>query len=218
VSALYLADHLADLRLEAARRSLGRPLRVLELGAGAGLPSVLLAKTYDWARVTVSDFPDAELVRTLEENVRANGVEERCRAVGYAWGADVSILWPQTSSPEQEGVDEGFDIVLAADTVWNPDLHGIFVETLSRTLRKTKEARVVLVAGLHTGRWTLRAFLERTKMEGLEVRKLEERSVQGDLRREWAVERELEDEAERRNWVVWIEVGRTQEHSNGTSS
>jgi nicotinamide N-methyltransferase len=168
--------------------------------------------------VTVSDFPDAELIRTLDENVRANGVEERCRAVGYAWGADVSILWPQTSSPEQEGVDEGFDIVLAADTLWNPDLHGIFVETLSRTLRKTKEARVVLVAGLHTGRWTLRAFLERTKMEGLEVRKLEERSVQGDLRREWVVERELEDEAERRNWVVWIEVGRTQEHSNGTSS
>lgn len=54
-------------------------VRILELGAGAGLPSILLAKLLRRsniskrdAEVVVSDYPDAELIKTLSDNVDRN--------------------------------------------------------------------------------------------------------------------------------------------------
>jgi len=44
-------------------------LRLIELGAGSGLPSILIAKCYPRITVIASDFPDAKLIHTLRENV-----------------------------------------------------------------------------------------------------------------------------------------------------
>ena len=88
-SSLYIADHVADLQLDkyvALTKQESRPLRVLELGAGAGLPSILLAKLYLYVLVTCSDYPDPELIHTLSENAVRNDVKDRCRVVPYAWG------------------------------------------------------------------------------------------------------------------------------------
>lgn len=59
---------------------------VLELGAGVGLPGLLLAKL--GASVVVSDRDDAAK-RLLEENIKQNGLESACTAVVYEWGKDV---------------------------------------------------------------------------------------------------------------------------------
>src|SRR5882762_8566785 len=89
VASLYLADHLADLCLDSyTASSPGKNIRVLELGAGAGLPSILIAKTYHAVKMTASDFPDDDLIRTLSDNIRNNGVSDRCRVIPYAWGSD----------------------------------------------------------------------------------------------------------------------------------
>ncbi|KAI9062545.1 hypothetical protein FKP32DRAFT_1604052 [Trametes sanguinea] len=200
-SSIYIADHLSDLALDRHienARSAGRLLTLLELGAGAGLPSIVIAKTYKDVSVTTSDYPDESLISTLSENVKRNKVTDRCRVVPYNWGTDASQLLSQTSN--------GFDIVLAADTLWNLDLHAIFVDTLQRTLRRSPDARVYIVAGLHTGRYVINSFLRRVQDARFVPERLVERSVSGSSSdRPWSVDHaDEEDEQERRRWVVWM--------------
>lgn len=171
---------------------------MLELGAGAGLPGILIAKTHPSVQVTVSDYPDETLIRTLSDNVERNGVSDRCRVVPYAWGSDIAVL-------NREIGDKGFDVVLAADTLWNRDLHLLFIDTLCKVSKKTANARIHLIAGLHTGRYTLQAFMDAVQNAGLDIRSIVERKIGDTEQREWCVTRaEWEDERERRQWVIWM--------------
>ncbi|GJE98087.1 hypothetical protein PsYK624_143090 [Phanerochaete sordida] len=209
-AALFAAAHPEHLALEQhialARQSGGAPVRVLELGAGAGLPSIVLAKTYTQdVHVTASDYPDAALVRALRENVARNGVAERCAVVPHAWGADAAPLLAGTA--RNGGADAGFDVVLAADTLWNPEAHALFLGTLRAVLRRTRGARVHLVAGLHTGRYTLQAFVRMLREYGFVLEEAVEWEVGGAGTRAWDVARaEGEEEKERRRWVVCMRV------------
>ncbi|RDX49181.1 hypothetical protein OH76DRAFT_560770 [Lentinus brumalis] len=205
-SALYVADHIHELHLDehvAIAKQEGRPLRILELGAGAGLPSILISKMYKDALVTCSDYPDESLIHTLAENAKRNDVADRCHVVPYGWGSDPSPL--MLSQNAHLDSIPGFDIVLAADTLWNSDTHHIFVQTLQLTLKRASSARVHLVAGLHTGRYVVASFLKLVPDAGFVIEDLRERRVGGTEERPWSVERaEGEDEAERRRWVVWM--------------
>ncbi|KAG9313079.1 hypothetical protein JVU11DRAFT_6519 [Chiua virens] len=203
VSSLFIADHLEELHIDAI--SGNKPVHVLELGAGAGLPSILLAKMYHTVFVTASDYPDNSLIRTLSDNIRRNGVSGRCHAIPYAWGTETGALRCQGGDGRRD-VDARFDIVVAADTLWNPDLHTPFLNTLCLCLKREPEARVHLVAGLHTGRYTIQSFLNTTNLRGLVLQSATEREVDGEkASRPWDVSRaEGEDERERRRWVVWM--------------
>ena len=57
-------DHISEHGLPT-----NTPLRLIELGAGAGLPSVPIARSYPNVRVLASNFPDPLLIHTLRENV-----------------------------------------------------------------------------------------------------------------------------------------------------
>jgi len=201
VSALYVADHIAELDLPTRATKVATnddlpstPLRLIELGAGAGLPSILIAKRYPHISVIASDFPDAQLIRTLRENVARNltGASANCAVVPHIWGADTSALLPAA------------DVVLAADTLWDPAQHAALLRTICAALARTRRARAHLVAGLHTGRYTLDAFFRAAREAGLVLVETTEREVLGEGRREWDVRRAGdEDERERRRWVVW---------------
>lgn len=199
-SSIYLADNLADLQLEKLhdQSNQANDIFVLELGAGAGLPAILIAKIHHSIQVTVSDYPDELLISTLSDNVRRNGVDDRCRVVPYAWGSDASVLIHQTGGA-------GFDIVLSADALWNSELHPSFIDTLCKVLKKTTNARIHIIAGLHTGRYTIQAFIDVIGSAGLKVLSAVEKKIDGSLQREWCVLRaETENERERREWVVWM--------------
>ncbi|TDL26599.1 hypothetical protein BD410DRAFT_836464 [Rickenella mellea] len=189
---------------------------ILELGAGAGLPSILLAKYLSqfgkstrgmdisgkWS-VVVSDYHDERLISTLRDNVKRNDLEAFCAVIPYDWGSDPSALPSHTSSARGPNMARGFDLIIAADTLWNVTFHAPFVRSLALLLRKSPSARVHLIAGLHTGRYTLQAFFDMIGAEGvgMEVESVVECEVGGDgvNKREWKVDREDEGgEMERR--------------------
>jgi nicotinamide N-methyltransferase len=146
----FLADNIDYLALQ-THLNRGERVKLLELGAAAGLPSILIAKRYPAVSVVVSDYPDVELIRTLTKNVVENDVSANCRAAAYNWGSDPSELF----LPD----NEKFDIIIAADTLWNPEFHGLFIEALRLTLKRSPHSRIHLFAGLHTGRYTILSFL-----------------------------------------------------------
>ena len=198
-SSCFLADHISELGLDTFNDPVtGRRLRLLELGAAAGLPGILIAKTRgDSVDVTVSDYPDKLLIETLARNVRLNCVDHSCRVVAHAWGSDPAALLGNAG--------EGFDIIIAADTLWNSSLHAAFIKTLLKALSPISSARVHLVAGLHTGRYTIRSFLNAAQEAGFEVESVCEMEIKGPRVRVWSIEvLQDEDHSDRRRWVVWM--------------
>lgn len=146
-----------------------------------------------------TDYPDDAIIVSLEHSVKRNSASG-VRVVPYAWGSNPASLLTHAPS--------GFDVVLAADTLWNSDTHGLLIQSLACTLGRREDARAHCVAGLHTGRYTIEAFMKRASQHGLAVCKADEREVGGEGRRKWDVNRaETEDERERRRWVVWITLG-----------
>jgi nicotinamide N-methyltransferase len=206
-----VADHISELGLPEATRTsspdTSPPLSLIELGAGAGLPSIVIAKRYPHISVVASDYPDADLIRTLRSNIARNGATHNCAVVPHAWGSSDRDCDPSTTTTPLIPAD----VVLAADTLWDPALHGALLRTMCAALRRTSAARVHVVAGLHTGRYVLEAFLRAAEAVGLVLvgggGPTEREVGGGEGRREWDVGRvagdEDEDERERRRWVVW---------------
>lgn len=220
IASTQLASNAKFLRLDERLHRIrqngdhDRKLKVLELGAAAGLPSILIAKLYPDFMVFATDYPDTQIIQTLTQNIERNGVKANCCAAPYAWGSDPAPLLNFVNNPAPDK-DTGFDVILAADTLWNPDLHNTFISTLQKTLRKDSEARVHLVAGLHTGRYTIDSFLRAVEKAGFDVIRIVEQEVIHDeggceivaRMREWDVTRaEYEEEKDRRGWVIWIEL------------
>ncbi|TVY45257.1 Protein N-terminal and lysine N-methyltransferase [Lachnellula occidentalis] len=120
---------------------------VLELGAGAGLPSLVCA-VLGAAKVVVTDYPDPDLVANLWSNIESaslndenenDATERKIVAEGYCWGADPAPLLSHL--PPSAG---GFDILILADLLFNHSEHGKLVSTIKSTLSK-KEGSKALV-------------------------------------------------------------------------
>jgi nicotinamide N-methyltransferase len=89
--------------------TLYRGRRVLELGAGAGLPGLVCALN-GAAQVVLTDYPDPDLVANLQHNVAANvpaDAAPRVSVAGYVWGRAL---------PPGQDV---FDLLILSDLVFN---------------------------------------------------------------------------------------------------
>ncbi|KAA6407606.1 MAG: hypothetical protein FRX48_08444 [Lasallia pustulata] len=169
----YLHHHAADLVVGKA---------VLELGAGAGLPS-LVCGILGARRVVVTDYPDADLVDNLAHNVAAcaplfsgGHAPARVSVMGFLWGADPAALLDclvgaGDASPAPAS-QAGFDLLILADLVFNYSEHGALLATLKATLRRGEAARALVFFTPHRP-WLMErdlGFLERCRGEGLLVR------------------------------------------------
>lgn len=98
----------------------GKPLRILELGAGTGMLSIVAAKILAEAEpkptIVATDYhPD--VLENLKKNV---GTNFPCSSLSGSPPIEVRCLdWenPRYDAP----LDEPFDIILAADVVYHPD-------------------------------------------------------------------------------------------------
>lgn len=165
LSAVYLADRISTgaIRLEGD---------VAELGAGAGLPSVIagLRRKADRALhparasegvVLCTDYDDATVVANIRRN--AEGAASPIEVRGHSWGEDPKPLLALAPA--------GFSLLLA-DTLWSTATHEILLQSVLALL--AQDGTVHLTAGLHTGRGPHARFFELARAQGLKVNKVEE--------------------------------------------
>ncbi|TEA20293.1 Protein N-terminal and lysine N-methyltransferase EFM7 [Colletotrichum sidae] len=150
---------------------------VLELGAGAGLPS-LTAGILGAERVVVTDFPDADIVQTMHKNVDEAQLEGKVAPVGYVWGADVRPLLAELP----EGRDR-FDVLVLADLLFRHSEHGKLVDTIWNAMRRARGS-VAYVFFTSYRPWLRHkdlVFFDIARERGFEVTQVLERKMEKPL-------------------------------------
>ncbi|KAF7912026.1 uncharacterized protein EAE98_011783 [Botrytis deweyae] len=158
---------------------------VLELGAGAGLPSLTCASLRA-KNVVVTDYPDSDLIDNLRKNIsvfyeqfpelRVND-KESLVAEGYCWGADPSPLLSLLPLEEKEA---GFDVLILADLLFNHSEHAKLLDSIKKTLRKSKDS-TALVFFTPYRPWLLEkdmAFFDLVREGGMTVEKVLEEKME----------------------------------------
>jgi nicotinamide N-methyltransferase len=115
----------------------------LEIGAAAGVPSIICA--IKGARtVVMTDYPDPDLVDNMRHNASSSAhlmPNPACLHVdGYKWGNPVDSLL----SYLPEG-SKGFDVLIMADVVYSHREHPNLIKTMQQTLKKTREAVALVI-------------------------------------------------------------------------
>ncbi|KDE08452.1 hypothetical protein MVLG_01234 [Microbotryum lychnidis-dioicae p1A1 Lamole] len=143
--ARYLETHAPSLLHSSPNDSISdpkgkrkvEPKRIIELGAGGGLPALIAALESDPStKVIISDYPDQDLVDNLQHNIALNGFrEDKIQAKGFAWGHSVAPLINGVWGDEQGEGEEKFDVVLLSDVVFNHSQHGALLESCKALLK-----------------------------------------------------------------------------------
>jgi FkbM family methyltransferase len=115
----YRAGLDAVMLAATVREHDGRPLRMLDIGAGVGTAGLCVARRLPSAEVVLLEREPA-LVALAAENIRRNGLDERVRAVNLSVGASAAEL------REAGLAEESFSHVIA-----NPPYHDTGSGTLA---------------------------------------------------------------------------------------
>ncbi|GAA6011526.1 hypothetical protein JCM11491_004675 [Sporobolomyces phaffii] len=167
---------------------------VVELGAGVGLLSLVVAKLKeegDGSRrpgtVFATDVDD-KVLELLDANVRLNGLEARVRTSRLDWelAGDLDAHGDELSTWEREtfGDDERGrpDLIIGADIVYDPTLTAQLAATIAWLLRPRVDARPLLppiraiIAGTIRNESTWQLFLTECRSRRLRVEDVELRT------------------------------------------
>ncbi|KAF2484094.1 hypothetical protein BDY17DRAFT_294968 [Neohortaea acidophila] len=178
---LWNAGRTLATYLEQHAQTLIANKTVLELGAGAGLPSLICA-LHGAQKVLVTDYPEAELIENLRLNVashahlfpQAKG-EGVIYAEGYLWGAEARGLLDYLS-PAAPGSQAGFDLLILGDLLFNHSEHAKLLSTVRFTLKRSASAQALVFFTPYRP-WLLEAdlaFFDLARAGGFVVEKLME--------------------------------------------
>lgn len=113
---------------------LNRPgTRILELGAGTGLLSIVASRLLPLAEIIATDY-HTDVLANLRSNVSVNAAGQEQSIISIH-----TLDWsnPPTEEPFSEG---SFDMVLAADVVYHPD-HARWIKScVQRYLRRSPDS------------------------------------------------------------------------------
>ena len=123
----------------------------------------------------MTDYPDADLVENLQQNINScsllpkNENGKSVAAEGYLWGADTKPLLRHLPDPAK-----GFDTLILADLLFNHHCHEALVSTILLTLARAEGARTLVFFTPYRP-WLLdkdMAFFSLCKENGLVVQKV----------------------------------------------
>ncbi|KAF3921049.1 hypothetical protein AA313_de0202880 [Arthrobotrys entomopaga] len=170
---------------------------VLELGAGAALPSLLSALA-GAKSVVITDYPAPKILQNITSNISLNSsILSSCttpKVYGHTWGILTDTI--------AETYSHAFTRIIAADTLWMDHEHENLAKSMLHFLDdKNPKARVIVVAGLHTGREKMSKFWDVAVNTGFEIESIKERDVNG-VEREFLADRGFEDGSEKKRWLT----------------
>ncbi|KAJ3194538.1 hypothetical protein HK101_002490 [Irineochytrium annulatum] len=207
-----------------ASEGFAKGCRVLEMGAGAGLCSVV-AGLCGARMVVTTDYPDEGITACLVRNLARNLGEDH-RVGGSASATATDGLWdviPHAwAEPSLEGVlsrlvkwlfgGGGNELVhvLLADVLWISASHGALLSDLDTILSRAPQGSAVHVtAGYHTGLQAVESFFTMASEREFAVERVGHvrvGSIDGEYQyfgsNEVLAERNLNDASERKRWVV----------------
>lgn len=173
---LWNAGQVIAQYLEDNATPLVRGKTVLELGAGAGLPS-LVSAILGAEKVVVTDYPDPDLILNLRHNIEhcpALSDSSHLVAEGFLWGDSADVL-----KAHLRPHDTGFDLLILADILFNHSEHAKLLNSLRDCLKKTAQS-VALVFFTPYRPWLLEKdlnFFDLARAEGFVVTKIMERTT-----------------------------------------
>lgn len=100
---------------------------IVELGAAAGLPSIVGAKL-GAKLVCASDYPSPTVLENLKQNVELNEVESNVVVKDHIWGTDVQSLLEVNHGNQ-------YDFVLAAECLWRHECHEALLQSMKALLK-----------------------------------------------------------------------------------
>jgi EEF1A N-terminal glycine/lysine methyltransferase len=91
---------------------------------------------------------------------------------------------------------------------WVTDRHAPLVNSLLLLLERSSSARVLIVAGLHTGRVVMSHFFHTAQLNHLvpDDEGIVEQSVIDGSTRDWQEDRGVEDVVERKQWLIIVKL------------
>lgn len=140
---LWNAGRTSSIYIEERARELVEGKDVLEIGAAAGVPSIISA--IKGARtVVMTDYHDPDLVDNMRWNASAAAPlipnSTSLHVEGYKWGSPVDTLFSHLPSESA-----GFDLLIMADVVYSHREHGNLVKTMQQTLKKVPESVALVI-------------------------------------------------------------------------
>lgn len=148
---LWNAGRTSSHYIEERTDELIRDKDVLEIGAAAGVPSIVSA--IQGARtVVMTDYHDPDLVSNMQYNADLAAPmipataesQKRLYVEGYKWGNPVEPLFAHLPPPTK-GIPSGFDVLIMADVVYSHREHGNLVTTMQQTLKKDPRSVALVI-------------------------------------------------------------------------
>lgn len=188
---LWNGSRVAAQYFEADPAGTVKDRNVLELGAGAGLPS-LVAAALGARRVVMTDFPDADILATMEKNIaecriippaagEAEGGRTKADVIiskGFVWGFD-----PQPLLAELPASHPKFDVLILADLLFRHSEHGKLLDTIRDTMARDAGAKAYVFFTSYRP-WLQHkdmAFFDLARERGFAVDKILERKMERPL-------------------------------------
>jgi nicotinamide N-methyltransferase len=110
--------------------------------------------------------------------------------------------WGDLSNPFAISKKDHYTRIIAADTLWMSMQHTNLAQSMLHFLSPDPEARILVIAGFHTGRARMAPFFDETVEEvGLVVEEIFEMDANGK-RREWRPNEPEEMIGDRKKWLV----------------
>lgn len=133
-----LADHFL------ANPSLVSGKTVFEVGAGAGIPS-LVAAHLGAAAIVTTDYPDPDVIVALRRNVdecallETDAQRESVHVDGYVWGKPIdAVLSKMPGRPD--AARDGVDVLIMADILFRHSEHENIATTLELSLKRSRDS------------------------------------------------------------------------------